>query len=329
MEIPRKRRGTPVVLALAGVSLVGGVAGYFYGLWRERARVAPSALASQAPSSSRLITPDTGSAGKFATTFPAPVDGTIYALDQNLYFADGDVALAGISFATPSPSGTIVFVTAAHLFELSGPRLVAIQWYGKQGDFTAGTRSFGPPQQLRRPRSSLKDVTNDFLLVVPESPVTAQQLREHGISSLPLDTRERVDKGEQVWFPYNDLFDDNKPHRLVAGKVIDPNPLRIAISIDEDILLAGASGTPIISQKTNAVIGTASETASSTAKRVVFLTPIRNIAEAVHRGDRSVERPLLSEVIGTGRMIDLNGLKAEEKARVEEAKKLQEEWERK
>lgn len=224
-------------------------------------------------------------------TVPAPTGQLV--LSQTLDFANGDQTMQGSSFLARTPGGNIVIVTAAHFLDFDGPALTRLSVFG-EGSVATSTVAFGPPGNagVDSPAEDV-DLRPDYVLLVPESePV--------GATVLVMDERALPGRGEKVWMPDAIGAMMEPPGELLTGVVDETDRGYIMIRFDrgQHVELMGASGGPVISQRTGKVIGIISRGGKIDGDDIALLTPASGILKAMQDAERSGNRPRLSECVG-------------------------------
>lgn len=224
-------------------------------------------------------------------TVPAPTGQLV--LSQTLDFSDGDQTMQGSSFLARTPGGSVVIVTAAHFLDFDGPALVRVSVFG-EGEVATSTVAFGPPGNagIDSPAEDV-DLRPDYILLVPES-------EPAGATVLAMDDRPLPSRGEKVWMP-DAIGAMMEPHgELLTGIVDETDQGWIMIKFDRGqyVELMGASGGPVISQRTGKVIGIISRGGAIEGDDIALLTPAHGILKAMRDAERSGSRPQLRECVG-------------------------------
>lgn len=224
-------------------------------------------------------------------TVPAPTGQLV--LNQTLDFSDGEQTMQGSSFLARTPGGSVVIVTAAHFLDFDGPALVRLSVFG-DGQVATSTVAFGPPGNagVDSPAEDV-DLRPDYVLLVPESePV--------GATVLEMDDRPLPRRGEKVWMPDAIGAMMEPPGELLTGIVDETDAGWIMIKFDRGqyVELMGASGGPVISQRTGKVIGIISRGGKIEGDHIALLTPASGILKAMREAERSGERPRLRDCVG-------------------------------
>jgi hypothetical protein len=237
----------------------------------------------------RQLTTAASSYVQAASGVPAPTGQLV--LSQTLDFSDGDQTMQGSSFLARTPGGSVVIVTAAHFLDFEGPALERLSVFG-EGKVATSTVAFGPPGNAGEDSPTSRDYREDYLLLLPETePV--------GATVLEMDERARTSIGEKVWLPDLVGFGIRK-QVLWTGTVADAKPGYVAVLFDsgQNIQLMGASGSPVISQRTGKVIGLLSRGGELDGDSYSLLTPAPGILKAMREAERSGKRPRLRECVG-------------------------------
>jgi hypothetical protein len=224
-------------------------------------------------------------------TVPAPTGQLV--LSQTLDFSDGEQTMQGSSFLARTPGGSVVIVTAAHFLDFDGPALVRLSAFGEV-DVATSTVAFGMPGNagIDSPAEAV-DLRPDYVLLMPESePV--------GATVLEMDDRPLPRRGEKVWMPDAIGALMEPPGELLTGIVDETDQGWIMIKFDRGqyVELMGASGGPVISQRTGKVIGIISRGGKIEGDDIALLTPAHGVLKAMRDAERSGERPRLRECVG-------------------------------
>lgn len=194
----------------------------------------------------------------------------------------------GTGFFARTEKGEVVGVSSAHFLDFDGPPLLGAVWtdVGSYDAVCVFNTSLGKPGKGRGGDERNVDLRNDYL-IMPALGISAEM-------ALPLDGRKSVEKGERVWLPNKDE-DAKLGFTLAAGTVTAVETGYVTVELDERIELQSQSGSPFISQKTGAVIGTFSSASESKKSQEIYLTPASAIAAAIAGAK---EMPALRAVVG-------------------------------
>jgi hypothetical protein len=200
-------------------------------------------------------------------------------------------SLTGTAFFAKTPKGTVIGVTSIHFLELDGPPLQQVEWLTLELDeVSSATKAFGAPG--RQPLdNSKRDYSADYLLLQPDKVPANVTVLDFDTRPAPRPRKDK-DKGEPVWFPY----EDTKGFKWVTGEVWSANARHIKVVLDAPLQLQGTSGSPIVSQETGKVIGILSAGNSGDKQSTIFLAPAASVLAAINAAEATTDRPTLAEI---------------------------------
>ncbi|MEM7160662.1 MAG: hypothetical protein AAF799_47940 [Myxococcota bacterium] len=214
---------------------------------------------------------------------PAVVDRERATLFQPvLVWSDDSVTVQGTGFVVEH-GGRSFAVTSSHFIAPSPTPLarVALGSIPKLDKLTTTPHAWGPMGPALGEHGD--DFRDDYLVM----PIDAVDLQ-----SLELDSREVPQVGEDVWFP--DKSDDvDYGHVVRTGRVTAATLGVVEVALDEPITLESQSGTPVLSARTNRVLGILGGADSEQGKRL-FFTPASVLRSVLDDGDREPTELLLS-----------------------------------
>lgn len=215
------------------------------------------------------------------------------SITQNIVFqpqfkwADQTTSQQGTGSFIQAPNGEVVALTSAHFINFLGLQLIEVSWLDTLTNHVVATstKSVGIPG--REGSSRPLDLRTDYFLLALDKKVPSEYILE-------LDSHNEIDVGERVWFPNKNSTDrSNEAHQ--TGTVVEANNRYIAVSLDKNTPLQSRSGTPIISQRTNKVIGILTSGGSNGHSTIIYLTPAYNIYQGLLEAEHYFRLP---DVVG-------------------------------
>jgi hypothetical protein len=196
---------------------------------------------------------------------------------------DGSKTRQGTGSFVKTPNGKLVGMTSAHFIDFSGPKLLEVDWLDIKTEkpIAISVKSWGVPG--REGSYDPLDLRSDYLLLLMEGDIASKTILE-------IDSRTSIAVGERVWFP-NKNAKAKAGYDLIEGKVTKANEAYLLVKLEKEVDLQSRSGTPIISQSTEKVIGilTGCEDAE------LYLAPGHSIYSALLK----TQQPLwLKDVVG-------------------------------
>lgn len=201
--------------------------------------------------------PDVGS----TEPTPAAVDRDAPLLLQPvLVWADESITVQGTGFTVDHPRGTFA-VTSSHYIVPSETPLHSVAFgslpaLDKLGRVEVAWGPIGPCDS-----ESADDMRDDYL-VMPTPPLP-------GLQPLQLDPRDEIPVGEAVWFPDKD-DGATAGHVVRTGRVTRSSRGALEVALDQPIVLESQSGTPVLSEASNRVIGILGGADSEQGQRLYF-----------------------------------------------------------
>lgn len=253
--MPRPRRADRTGIAFAAIGSLVLFGPLLYFAWPRSE--APTDEDATTESSSEP-TPD---AGTDDGPPPAVVDRNAPMLFQPvLVWADDSVTVQGTGF-TVTHADRRFAVTSSHYVvpsEVPLERLAfgSLPGMDKLGATTVAWGPMGPCES-----ESADDMRDDYLVMPIEG--------IEGLQPLELDPRDEIPVGELVWFP--DKSDDAKAGHVVhTGRVTHSTLGVIEIALDQPIVLESQSGSPVLSETSNRVLGILGGADSEAGNRLYF-----------------------------------------------------------
>jgi hypothetical protein len=160
-------------------------------------------------------------------------------------WADGSCTEQGTGSFVQTPDGKTIGMTSAHFLNFTGPQLLEAKWL----DIRTGKCCATASKSLGKPGTAGTgmDFSSDYILLVMEGNIPPKSLLE-------LDPRPQAQAGERIWFPNKDR-NAKEGYKRIEGTLIAVHDTYIEAKLDKPINLNTRSGTPVISQTTNKVIG--------------------------------------------------------------------------
>lgn len=269
MPRARKNDRSGLVFAIVGCAAIFGP--FLYFAWPR------GDAASEDDATAEAAKPDAGSNEQP----PAVVDRDRATLFQPvLVWSDDSVTVQGTGFVVQH-DGRSFGITSSHFIAPSPTPLarVALGSIPALEKLTTTPHAWGPMGPAAG--ESADDFRDDYLVM----PIEGVKLQ-----SLELDLRDMPEVGEEIWFP--DKSDEvDHGHVVREGRVTRATLGVVEVALDDPIELESQSGTPVLSARTNRVLGILGGADSEEGKRL-FFTPV-SVLRSVLEDDGREETELL------------------------------------